>query len=614
MKSFYWIFFLFIFLFNLEAKEYFVNPSTGDDLNDGSETFPWKSVAHGFSVIQPGDVLNLYAATYQPMSNIPGGEPGLPITIKSVDGDRAVISNPGINNGILITNDHVIIDGIKIHHVKNNCINIQANHITIRNCILHDSGLGVKTNTDYFNHHILIEYCSFYNFSDIAIFPDAVDKLVIRNNILYNGLSVMMDPGGVRELLIENNFVTNPKRNLGALKIRWGNVEEVTGPNCDGTIVRNNIFLEGNKYNILLASANGAMVYSNTMINNLLSGSLERAVVYMQQDPAEITPGNPNGPNQRNMLINNIFQVNGGDSPDYNHNALVEAREDMTEDIKTNEFDHNLYYKSSGSLYIVNGSTFIQENDVIGWGEQFDMHSIIGQDPELNIKEILESPEDYMPTGESPAIDKGRQLTVTIEAGNSDTIKVEDSRYFYGGYGMINGDRIIIGDSDTATVIGRDITENTITINKTLTWDEGDSVSLVFAGIAPDMGAYEKGIDNAIGNAAGAEEVIEMINEASGALGFSEKEIQPRGFHVYQNYPNPFNPITVISWQLAVGSDVELSIYSLLGQKVVTLVNQKQAAGMYQVEWDGSDLASGVYYYQLEAGEFRDVKKMVLLR
>jgi flagellar hook assembly protein FlgD len=59
---------------------------------------------------------------------------------------------------------------------------------------------------------------------------------------------------------------------------------------------------------------------------------------------------------------------------------------------------------------------------------------------------------------------------------------------------------------------------------------------------------------------------------------------------------------------------VELSIYNLLGQKVVTLVSEKQRAGYHQVEWDASGFASGIYYYKVEAGEYQDVKKMILLR
>jgi hypothetical protein len=88
----------------------------------------------------------------------------------------------------------------------------------------------------------------------------------------------------------------------------------------------------------------------------------------------------------------------------------------------------------------------------------------------------------------------------------------------------------------------------------------------------------------------------------------------PAIYRLEQNYPNPFNPRTVISWQLAVGSDVELSIYNLLGQKVATLVAERQNPGSYQAEWDASGFSSGVYYYRLSAGEFVETKKLVLLK
>jgi hypothetical protein len=85
-------------------------------------------------------------------------------------------------------------------------------------------------------------------------------------------------------------------------------------------------------------------------------------------------------------------------------------------------------------------------------------------------------------------------------------------------------------------------------------------------------------------------------------------------FNLNQNYPNPFNPMTTIKYQLPINSDVELSIYNLLGQKIATLVSEKQKAGYHQVEWDASGFASGIYYYRIEAGEFQDVKKMILIR
>jgi parallel beta-helix repeat protein len=88
----------------------------------------------------------------------------------------------------------------------------------------------------------------------------------------------------------------------------------------------------------------------------------------------------------------------------------------------------------------------------------------------------------------------------------------------------------------------------------------------------------------------------------------------PLSFALFQNYPNPFNPTTMINYQLPMTSAVELSIYNLLGQRVATLVDKKQLAGSYTVQWDASGFATGVYYYQLKAGDFIETRKMVLLR
>jgi len=92
------------------------------------------------------------------------------------------------------------------------------------------------------------------------------------------------------------------------------------------------------------------------------------------------------------------------------------------------------------------------------------------------------------------------------------------------------------------------------------------------------------------------------------------ENIQPSTHVLYQNYPNPFNPRTIINYELRITNEVDLSIYNVLGQKVATLISKKQTAGHHQVEWDASRYASGVYYYVLIAGEFRDVKKMVLIK
>lgn len=85
-------------------------------------------------------------------------------------------------------------------------------------------------------------------------------------------------------------------------------------------------------------------------------------------------------------------------------------------------------------------------------------------------------------------------------------------------------------------------------------------------------------------------------------------------FDLSQNYPNPFNPVTTISWQLPVGSHQVLKIFDVLGNEVATLVDEYRGAGRYEVTFDGSGLASGLYIYQLRAGNFTSTKKMMLLK
>jgi hypothetical protein len=113
-----------------------------------------------------------------------------------------------------------------------------------------------------------------------------------------------------------------------------------------------------------------------------------------------------------------------------------------------------------------------------------------------------------------------------------------------------------------------------------------------YNGLAPDMGAFEFGPP------------LNMEHEFSGI----------DGYELYQNYPNPFNPTTVIGYRLSAISNVELSIYNLLGQKVVVLVSEKQEAGNHQIEWDASGFATGMYYYEIKIDNFHDIKKMILLR
>ncbi|MFC1527966.1 T9SS type A sorting domain-containing protein [Candidatus Neomarinimicrobiota bacterium] len=93
----------------------------------------------------------------------------------------------------------------------------------------------------------------------------------------------------------------------------------------------------------------------------------------------------------------------------------------------------------------------------------------------------------------------------------------------------------------------------------------------------------------------------------------------PSGFRIYQNFPNPFNPITTITYTLDEQSEVKINIYDMLGKEVNQLVSSFQPSGTYSVQWNGDDnkrnlVGTGIYFYQIQAGEFVQTKKMVLMK
>ena len=94
-----------------------------------------------------------------------------------------------------------------------------------------------------------------------------------------------------------------------------------------------------------------------------------------------------------------------------------------------------------------------------------------------------------------------------------------------------------------------------------------------------------------------------------------EKVIEiPRSFALFQNYPNPFNASTIIEYSLPSPSDVTIEIYDLLGRRVETLIKGEQPAGYHHVVWDAKGQSSGMYFYRIQAGEYVETRKMVLLK
>jgi hypothetical protein len=110
------------------------------------------------------------------------------------------------------------------------------------------------------------------------------------------------------------------------------------------------------------------------------------------------------------------------------------------------------------------------------------------------------------------------------------------------------------------------------------------------------------------------EEAVRVANQTPVVSVNDETLLVPGNFMLEQNFPNPFNPVTTITYRLPAEEHVKLTVHDILGREVKILLDEKKTAGSYQVSFDGSNFASGVYFFRMQAGSFSKTNKMVLLK
>jgi hypothetical protein len=141
----------------------------------------------------------------------------------------------------------------------------------------------------------------------------------------------------------------------------------------------------------------------------------------------------------------------------------------------------------------------------------------------------------------------------------------------------------------------------------------------VFSPVFADIDNDGKGDIGAVGSLPPSGTVSTLVfikgsNTGLTTVGSSEISGIPDKFILEQNYPNPFNPVTVIRYSLTANSPVELKIYNLLGKEVAALVNEVKNTGTHSVEWNAAGFPSGIYFYTISANDFKDTKRMILLK
>jgi hypothetical protein len=97
-------------------------------------------------------------------------------------------------------------------------------------------------------------------------------------------------------------------------------------------------------------------------------------------------------------------------------------------------------------------------------------------------------------------------------------------------------------------------------------------------------------------------------------VGVEDEETVPTEYALEQNYPNPFNPTTTFRYSTPTQSKVVIKVFDILGNEIATLMDEEKSVGTYELTWNASNLSSGIYFYQLNSGNFIETKKMILLK
>jgi photosystem II stability/assembly factor-like uncharacterized protein len=164
-------------------------------------------------------------------------------------------------------------------------------------------------------------------------------------------------------------------------------------------------------------------------------------------------------------------------------------------------------------------------------------------------------------------------------------------------------------DSLHGWAVGSDTSDSGILIE---TQDGGDNWNVLFEDLSAPLNALH--FKDGFGWAVGGNGLVLRTNDGVNWINQNTGETFPVNYSLSQNYPNPFNPSTTIKYNLPKPELVKIEVYNIAGQIIQTLLNKNMSAGSHEIEFNAQNLSSGIYYYRIEAGEFQDVKKMILLK
>ncbi len=526
------------------ATDYYVSPA-GNDTAPGTLTQPWRSLAHAGNTVQSGDTVLVRNGTYTNDYFWPqnSGTASAPISVRAHPGESPTLTGAGYYGAFIYIgwsgSQYFVIDGLRFENTTGeNVIRLdQASYNTIRNCQFRNhEGTTINVNRSDRN---VIERNTFDTAGDPSdagsgdhIYVLGSDYNLIQNNYFTRAGHAAID---VIDYLSTANSDYNIIRD-NTIEQRWGGGIYVSRGSTHTLIERNTISYAGVgvttypktgialmaddnivRYNVM-ANASAApyvdpgmtiegFVFQgrvqnarrNRLYNNVIYGSGKEALFVTQRQNTVVTG---------NKFLNNIVYKNrvAGTyeqwiEPDGNYTLIFETYHANADNKwaafpNDNAFHHNLMLHADAAGDRPGEDPFIyyDQND---WGHslawvQSNFATYFHHNIEQNPRFVDAAAGNFRLQGDSPAIDAGDFLARTRAAGgNTSTVPVDDAASFADGFGVVEGDSVKVGAQAPVRIIAVDYAANTLTFAQPLSFAAGETVSLAYAGSAPDMGAYE---------------------------------------------------------------------------------------------------------------------------
>ncbi len=524
---------------NAGPVTYYVSPS-GDDSNSGtSVSSPFKTIAAANAVVQPGDIVFLRAGDYNdPIKPARSGQAGKYITYKAYGNEKPILTatkEPGIAINLVSGIEYICVDGIYAdrrgeHYTAytssiNNWLVIGGSCNIIQNCNFKSAlgWLGVEIKETGTYNKILNSRMDLIGTVNIAITNNKESKadmvsiagfynLIEGNHFSRGGHNIIGTTQTAKYNVIRNNLIEND----------WGDCKRYRGfvPNginlWEGNTITKCGYIEGQRTTMNIGTCQFdsplSIVRRNIFMNNFAKGMnggcLKKRLIHGLR------------------VFHNVF---------FNHTSSVFSLASWDEWCDENPATHN-YFKNiiynDGSMpldpkfigdafirfggnavladnrFIVNSFYEYGKEIMVALPNDFGTKSLVEMEtlaPDNFSDNLVGKPlfkvtnptqaEDFQLLTESPQIDKGVFLTVTVGAGSGKSMKVEDALYFCDGFGLIEGDRIQLeGQTTVAKILNVNYDTNIITLDRELTYISGQGVSLEYKGSQPDIGAHEIGI------------------------------------------------------------------------------------------------------------------------